>query len=120
MMMPAPRRAGLKNAWVRKCRMRHRTLDADAHDHVTDLRHRRIGENPFYVPLRATRIAPVSAVSAPIDPTSTRASLDAFTTRAARDQVDAAVTIVAAWIKATRASASIASGNQVCSGTWPI
>ena len=29
--------------------------DADAHDHVADLRHRRIGENPFDVPLRASR-----------------------------------------------------------------
>src|SRR5580693_8379868 len=65
------------------------------------------------------RIAPVIAVSAPIEPTRTRASLEAFHSGAQRAiKYTPAVTIVAAWIKAeTGVGPSIASGSQVCRGT---
>src|SRR5580698_5687919 len=65
------------------------------------------------------RIAPVIAVSAPIEPTSTRASLEAFQSGAQRAiKYTPAVTIVAAWINAeTGVGPSMASGSQVCSGT---
>src|SRR5271166_5597041 len=66
------------------------------------------------------KIAPVIAVRAPIDPTSTRASAEAFHSGAQRAiRYTPAVTIVAAWISAeTGVGPSIASGSQVCSGTW--
>ena len=59
------------------------------------------------------------AVSAPIEPTSTRAPLDASQSGAQRAiRYTPAVTIVAAWISAeTGVGPSIASGSQVCSGT---
>ncbi len=65
------------------------------------------------------RIPPVRAVIAPMTPTSSRASGDAFHIGQQRaTRYTPAVTIVAAWISAeTGVGPSIASGSQVCSGT---
>jgi len=90
----------LKKAWSRNCTSRRRRRRSHREDHQPDLGHRGVGDHPLDVDLGEGDEAAITAVPIPTQATSPTRSGQREESVEARDQVDAAVTMVAAWISA--------------------